>query len=225
MPTAPSAMSPVDSVAATEAPGTSSWRGKPPSGPAGAASTAVPAPAGGAREQAARARREAGDGQDAGERPRGAREVAARARRGGGRRGRRVAKHLLDRRDEHDVVAVLADALGDRAGVAAHAAGARAQDRGAGEAGTDAGGVDRRTGRAHEDPRSRQARPGRRSRRAPRRRTARSCVPRTTDSPTHRMPGRDLRQRHDRVGRPRRGCERQSHEGRQQDTPQQGSAA
>ncbi len=86
---------------------------------------------------------------------------SARSRRADARRGGRpVADHQLDRRGERDVVAVLAEALRDGAGVAAVA-----QDRRAGEAGSDAGRVDRRAGDADEQARSAEARPRPRSRR------------------------------------------------------------
>ena len=91
-----------------------------------------------------------------GERARGAQQRGVAPRAGGGRVAA-VAQHLLDRRGQHDVVAVLAEALGDRAGVAR-----RPQiHRGAREAGPDAGRVDGRARHADQDARAAEAGLGR----------------------------------------------------------------
>ena len=66
----------------------------------------------------------------------------------------RQREHLLDRRHEPDVLAVLADRRGDRAGVADRAVRVRAVDGRAGEALGDPGRGDRRARHAHEDPRA-----------------------------------------------------------------------
>ena len=181
--------SPVASVAATAAPGASSCCGKPPSGPAGAASTVRPAPRAARVTRSKRAAREAGHGERRGERAGGSRQrgQARRARGAGGLRGC-VAQHLLDRRDEHHVAAVLADALRDRRrGPRRHGPRGTA-DRGAREAGPDAGGV-------HGGPRyAHQQRGPLRPAWAPitSRISTSNCeisVPRITDRAVHFMPG------------------------------------
>jgi hypothetical protein len=98
---------------------------------------------GGAAEQAARVSREAGHRERARERSGGTQEPGITAR--GGRRGGTRAQDRLDRRGQHDLVAVVADALRDRPGVAP-----AADDRRAREARTDTGGVHRRARDSHE---------------------------------------------------------------------------
>ena len=116
--------------------------GKGVSGIAGAASTVPPRLRARLGELPREPAVEPGDRQRLGQRqhapdPRAA-GVAARDRLAARRVGR-VGEDLLDRRREHGLAAVLADRLGDRAGVAPAAV-----DRRAGEARADAGAVDRR---------------------------------------------------------------------------------
>ncbi len=116
----------------------------------------------------------------------GLREHPGRPRRRRTGRARRVdgvAEDRLDRRREHDLAAVLADRLGDRADHARRPLGVGAVDRRAGEARPDARLVDRRPGRTDHDPRSR----------------ARGAV---VDHVHHLdRERRDLRPAHDRVAR------------------------
>ena len=111
----------------------------------------------------------------------------------------RVGEDLLDRRRQHGLAAVLADRLGDRAGVLPVAV-----DRRAREAGADAGAVDRGAGHADEDPRAVVAR-----------RVAREDVDdldveradvgAADDRVARALHARpQLRERHDRVARQRR---------------------
>ena len=137
---------------------------------------------------------EARDGQRRGQRQHAPDRARAARDRLAARRVGRVGEDLLDRRGEHGLAAVLADRLGDRAGVAPVAV-----DRRAREAGPDAGAVDRLAGHADEDPRPVVGR-----------RVARDDVDdldverADLRPPDHRVAGAlharpQLRQRHDRI--------------------------